>query len=703
MSPGLWGYGQGSRGATGDGYAGSILVIDLGTATTSVLPTAKYREWGGGHGMGSALFWDLCEDKTVSGFDPGNVVTIMSSPLAGTPAPSASRCEVQGIGVQSTPEWFTRSNFGGRFASRMKSAGWDGIVVRGASPAPVWVNIEDSTVTFRDAKKDGLWGLETHHAQDRILELCGGADETGWRHIGSIPSRWTPYDPAVLVIGPAGERRSRIASLVHEAGSAADHGGFGGVWGAKNLKAIAVSGSRPVAVASADELLRARVSVKSTRAGSADAPVQGWGRFSATPRADAAFPLPAGGGGRPSACDCCVTACRMRYVDGYGNDSIGMATRILPMGEQGVGVAPDADVQRYAADLAHRYGINVHEAGGGVRYLLELFKKGVLGPGRLDVGLDWTKYGTMEFVEAYFEMIANRSGAGDHMAEGFWRAAKAWGRLAEDSADGSLPYPVWGLPSVEIDPRSMMHWAFGSLLGDRDINEKDFSSMADAGALAQESGARGVPDAETLVRAVAERMVPLPPDPTRLDSGKVRVSADAVTELTRWHRHYTRFWKQSALYCDNRFADWYSPVTPDESGFTPIGEPLFWNAVTGDDLTFEEGIDRGRRIWNLDNAIWTLQGRRRDAVMFAPYVHGTPFVPDAEHPVLMPMRTDGRWHYGRVEWVSIDAKFAEAVKTRFYTAEGWSVETGWPTRATLEDLGLGHVADTLEEAGRLGV
>jgi len=90
------------------GYASKILRLNLTKRTVSTLDTAKYEDWGGRHGMGSAIFWDLCEDRTVSGFDPRNVITIMISPLSGTLSPASARCELQGIGPQGYPmEWFT--------------------------------------------------------------------------------------------------------------------------------------------------------------------------------------------------------------------------------------------------------------------------------------------------------------------------------------------------------------------------------------------------------------------------------------------------------------------------------------------------------------------------------------------------------------------------------------------------------------------
>ena len=93
------------------GYVEKILRVNLTKGDVSSIETSRYEKWGGGHGIGSALFFDLVQDKNISGFDPRNVVTIMTSPLTGTLVPGASaRVEVQGIGVQSYPvEWFTRS------------------------------------------------------------------------------------------------------------------------------------------------------------------------------------------------------------------------------------------------------------------------------------------------------------------------------------------------------------------------------------------------------------------------------------------------------------------------------------------------------------------------------------------------------------------------------------------------------------------
>ena len=138
------------------GYAGKILLINLTTKEITVLNTSDYEKWGWGHGIGSKLFWDLVKDKTISAFDPANVVTVMSSPLSGTMVPGASsRTEVQGIGAQTYPEWFTRSNFGGRLSAMLKDAGWDGIAVTGKASKPVWIDIRNADVQIRDLMGSG--------------------------------------------------------------------------------------------------------------------------------------------------------------------------------------------------------------------------------------------------------------------------------------------------------------------------------------------------------------------------------------------------------------------------------------------------------------------------------------------------------------------------------------------------------------------
>ncbi|HTY64607.1 MAG TPA: aldehyde ferredoxin oxidoreductase N-terminal domain-containing protein, partial [Acidobacteriota bacterium] len=150
------------------GYTGKILRVNLTTKAVSTIDTAKYEEFGGGHGIGSAVFFDLVGDQLpFEAFDPRNLIIMMASPFSGTFMPGSGRCEVQGLGPMLYPiEWFGHSNFGGRFTAQLKFAGWDGIVVEGASSEPVWINIVNDKVTIESAK--GIWGMDTWDTQEEI-------------------------------------------------------------------------------------------------------------------------------------------------------------------------------------------------------------------------------------------------------------------------------------------------------------------------------------------------------------------------------------------------------------------------------------------------------------------------------------------------------------------------------------------------------
>ncbi|MDR0311585.1 MAG: aldehyde ferredoxin oxidoreductase, partial [Acidobacteriota bacterium] len=134
-------------------FTGKILRVNLTTKQVSTLPTEKYMDFGGGHGMGSAIFFELVGAQLpFEAFDPRNLIIMMASPFAGTSMPGAGRCEVQGLAPNLYPaEWFGHSNFGGRFTAQLKFAGWDGIVVEGASENPVYISVINDQVKIEDA------------------------------------------------------------------------------------------------------------------------------------------------------------------------------------------------------------------------------------------------------------------------------------------------------------------------------------------------------------------------------------------------------------------------------------------------------------------------------------------------------------------------------------------------------------------------
>jgi aldehyde:ferredoxin oxidoreductase len=194
-------------------------------------------------------------------------------------------------------------------------------------------------------------------------------------------------------------------------------------------------------------------------------------------------------------------------------------------------------------------------------------------------------------------------------------------------------------------------------------------------------------------------------DPMMIDYSDEGIYAESMAKLVAWHRHYTRFWKQSIGYCDWAWADFLNPYGPNFVGLTPEGEPKFLNAVTGANMSFEDGMEAGRKIWNLTRAIWVLQGRHRDMEVFAEYTYTLPGLPGYttyEVPYTMPTYVDGTWEYRSVAGRVIDRDKFEEWKTKYYALEGWDTSSGYPTRDALAGVGLDSVADKLEAAGKLG-
>jgi aldehyde:ferredoxin oxidoreductase len=192
-----------------------------------------------------------------------------------------------------------------------------------------------------------------------------------------------------------------------------------------------------------------------------------------------------------------------------------------------------------------------------------------------------------------------------------------------------------------------------------------------------------------------------------LDFSTENIYSDYMGKLVSWHRCYDSFWKNSALYCDLLW-----PSSDPAEFHSALKDMVkFWNAVTGKNWDFLEGIKVGRRIWNLDNAIWTLQGRHRDMVHFADYIYEVPYSAPSGGPIeelgfnvgyYGPGKENGKWKYLDFCGRKLDKDKFEEFKTRFYKLEGWDSATGWPTRSTLESIGLGYIADELKKHGRLG-
>ncbi len=240
------------------GFGGKILLVDLTTKEITRLDTDQYAMYGGGHGTSTALFWEYSvapgKWNLDDAFNPNNMVFLMTGAVSGTGIPFAARTSVSGMSPQCYPiQWWCHSNFGGTFSAMLKLAGWDGVAVIGKADSPVYINIVDDKVTLENAKD--LWGMTTWKCQEEIWKRTGVRYGMDWQ---ALDGGYTLQRPAIVTIGAAGENMTRVASLVHGGGSGAGQGGFGGVFGSKNLKAVAVVGSGSLKIADPKALVDAK-------------------------------------------------------------------------------------------------------------------------------------------------------------------------------------------------------------------------------------------------------------------------------------------------------------------------------------------------------------------------------------------------------------------------------------------------------------
>ena len=146
----------------GYGYAGEILRVDLATQKTSRLETAPYADrFLGGKGIAAKLYWDMVPPQAKA-FDPENCLICVNGPIAGFSRFASNRWLACGKSAAGEPEAFSYGNLGGSWGNRLKSAGYDGLVVQGKADRPVYLFIHDGNVEIRDASH--LWGRTAFEA-----------------------------------------------------------------------------------------------------------------------------------------------------------------------------------------------------------------------------------------------------------------------------------------------------------------------------------------------------------------------------------------------------------------------------------------------------------------------------------------------------------------------------------------------------------
>jgi aldehyde:ferredoxin oxidoreductase len=697
------------------GYTGKILRVNLTTKAITTIATEKYEEFGGGHGMGSAIFFDLVGDQLpFEAFDPRNLIVMIASPFSGTFMPGSGRCEVQGLAPGLYPvEWFGHSNFGGRFTAQLKFAGWDGIVVEGASDKPVWINIVDDKVKIEDA--NGVWGLDTWDTQQEISRRVVPSLKHGeWADLAD--SCYTTQVPAVVCCGIAGENKSRIACLLHGAGSQAALGGYGALFGSKNLKAISALGTGSVPIADPNAFMAARLWFRQFQ-WDVDDPrepekfaTRGYMLINGAPSggnvSNGSIPLvPA----RAAACASCPRGCRMRLASSDSNESVCAGSMFARIGSGGFfgGGGGDASkmpailngkLTRQANDLMHKYGLGHWQLMATHGYIQFLNRQGLLGKGKqYDCDLPFDQSNTFAYHEALYRMLSAREGEfGEMAAEAAARLAEKLGRYDEDVNSGNCRLTYWGTQE-HYSSQVEVEWGFGSILGERDLMLHMMANyplhwMAQSGA--------PYLTAEEASKLYAEGMVPYNDDRYLVDYGEgpTGVYSDSKVKQVAWVKHYEKFWIGAGGFCGWRWPMIITNNTANRRGPTPQAEPKFWNAVTGKNVTFADCMELGHKIYTLDRSIWVLQGRHRDMEVFPDWVYDRP----SRGGSAMPMFIDGEWKYDQGSGRKLDRAKTEEFKTKFYKFEGYNPKNGYPTRATLEKMNLKKVADLMQSRNKLG-
>ena len=204
------------------GYMGKILDVDLtsGKIGTYELSDRDRERFIGGRFISTKILWDELKPG-IDPLSPDNLLIVMTSPLTGTGAPSTSRYDISSKSPQTGA--IGHSNSGGNFGIHLKRAGWDGVIVRGKAKGPVYLDIDEDTVTIRDAS--GIWGKNTEETKELMGDKKAGK----------------------MVIGPAGENLVKYAIVISQDRS---HGrsGMGAVMGSKNLKGIVAKGNKKVEI-----------------------------------------------------------------------------------------------------------------------------------------------------------------------------------------------------------------------------------------------------------------------------------------------------------------------------------------------------------------------------------------------------------------------------------------------------------------------
>jgi len=618
------------------GYAGKILRINLSnrTLTEERLSEEMARDFIGGAGFGIKYLFDEVKPG-IDPLGPDNILVFAPGPFTGAGVPCASRMAVTGKSPLTGAVGVALS--GGEFPTEIKFAGWDAIIIEGKADKPTYVAITGKDVRFHDAVH--AWGTLTFDCQQ------------------IIKNQLHDQNVRACCIGPAGEHLSRMACIINER-RAVGRKGLGAVMGSKNLKAIAVRGTDPVAIASEEKYKIARAAMlkafkdspvlypefsrhgtpmvtdltgamgvlpaKNWSATGEFVPIEGIGRDAQATRKV----------GKEHCHDCPVGCSQMKVA------KTGAYAGILTEGPDyetvysfgsGVGIGKVDPI--IAADrLADELGLDSISSGVTIAFAMELFERGILTLEEAD-GID-LRFGNDEAMMKVLRKIAFRDGLGDLLADGSLAAARRIGKGAEKYA-----MQVKGLELPGYDVRALKAHGLGyatAYTGGDHCRSYAFQEVF------------GIP-------------VPWPVD---------RFATEGKGKLTIWNQDVRTSTLDCAPMC-GFLLDMAVPATACQNTASLM------EAVTGLSFTPEEVLKVGERVNNLAKAFNVREGfTRADDTL-------------PERLMTEPLKA------GASKGHVISREDLDKMLDEYYSLRGWDVKTGTPTREKLTDLGLAYVADAL--------
>lgn len=619
------------------GIHGKILHVDLSTGDIRIEtpPAELYRLLVGGRALVAYLLLRDLPPGT-DPLAPENLLIFAPGILQGSNLPAAGR---HGVGGKSPLTGaIASSEAGGWWGHEFKRAGFDALVVRGRAEKPVYLWIHDGEAEIRPAAH--LWGQATLPTQEAIR-----------RELGDERVR-------IAQIGPAGENRVRYAAIMHDVNRAAGRNGLGALMGSKNLKAVAVRGTMPLPVAQ-----RSRVTAVAKWLGAnykrvmawATAPGRGtqdslmhWGAIGALPTRNFSLPLFAERhllsgernyamfNARRDTCQACPVECKQvftyddpdpyrRLNPAYGGPEYEAMAAFGPT----CGVSDNVAVSK-ANELANAYGLDAISCGASIGFVMEAFERGLLTAA--DTGGLVFRWGDGDVLVRAVELIAHRRGFGDFMAEGVARMSE---RLGPETADFNLTVKGQELPMHEPRLKHVLGlgYAVAPVGADHmmNVHDTDFAAPGDA-----------------LERVNAIRIEPLPPLPaTSLSEEKLQLFHQ---ELNWMH------FQDCAVTCQF-YAYRYEHLAEALSGVT--GETF----TVADILAVGARAQTLARLFNLREGFTAADDR-------------------------LPSRVMRAFAEGPLAGIAITDEALAWAKRRYYELMGWDPETGVPTPAVLERLGL---------------